>query len=272
MKKQSLGAKLINAPYLVWSAIFIIVPLIIVVFFAFTNENGEFTLNNVAAIGNYADTLLLSIWYSLIATLICLLVSYPMAFIISRMKASFQRISLMLVMLPMWMNLLIRTYSWKNVLETNGIINNILRMFGLETVKLIGTPGAVIFGMIYNYLPFMILPIFTVLSKIDKSLLEAAEDLGSNAFVRFRKIILPLSIPGIISGITMVFVPSVSTFYITKQLGGGKIELIGDVIDRQMQQSNNYNLGAALSLILMILIIISMVIMNKFDKDGELMI
>ena len=175
-------------------------------------------------------------------------------------------------MLPMWMNLLIRTYSWMNILENNGIINNLLGYLGISPIKMIGTSGAVIFGMVYNYLPFMVIPIYNVLSKLDNSLLEAAADLGANSVLRLRKVIFPLSLPGVISGITMVFVPSVSTFYISQKLGGGKIMMIGDVIDRQIQTSYNYNLGAALSLVLMVMILISMIVMNKFDKDGELIV
>ena len=180
---------------------------------------------------------------------------------------------MMLVMLPMWMNLLIRTYSWMNILEKNGIINNLLTGIGLEPIKMIGTPGAVIFGMVYNYLPYMILPIYTVMSKIEPSLLEAAEDLGCNGFNKMRRVIMPLSLPGVISGITMVFVPSVSTFYISQKLGDGKIMLVGDAIERQMQAAYNYNLGASISLVLMIMIIISMAVMNKFsDEEGGLVI
>ena len=272
MKKKSLGAKLINAPYLLWAAIFIIVPLFIVLYYAFTDSNGNFSFANIAMLSDYTDTFLISIWYSIIATAICLLIAYPLALIMSKKSVNKQRMMMMLIMLPMWMNLLIRTYSWMNILENNGIINNLLGWFGISPIKMIGTPGAVIFGMVYNYLPYMIIPIYNLLSKLDNLLLEAAEDLGSNAFVRFKKVILPLSVPGVISGITMVFVPSVSTFYISQKLGGGKIMLIGDVIDRQMQQSYNYNLGASLSLILMVLILISMFIMNRFDKDGEMIV
>lgn len=272
MNKRSWGKRLLNAPYLVWSAMFIIVPMIIVVYFSFTDKNGAFTLDNIISLQNYTGTLLMSIWYSLIATAICLLISYPLALIMSKKRANTQRMMLLLIMLPMWMNLLIRTYSWMNILENNGIINNLLGYLGISPIKMIGTPGAVIFGMVYNYLPFMVIPIYNVLSKLDNSLLEAAADLGANSMLRLRKVIFPLSLPGVISGITMVFVPSVSTFYISQKLGGGKIMMIGDVIDRQIQTSYNYNLGAALSLVLMIMILISMIIMNKFDKDGELIV
>ena len=215
---------------------------------------------------------MISFEYSFIATVITLVISYPFAYLMSRKGMAAQRIMMMLVMLPMWMNLLIRTYSWMNILERNGVINNILGSFGIEPLKMVGTPGAVIFGMIYNYIPYMIIPIYTVMSKIDKSLLESAEDLGSNNLSKLRRVILPLSMPGVISGFTMVFVPSVSTFYISQKLGGGKIMLIGDAIERQIQTSYNYNLGASLSLILMVVILVSMIIVNKFAGDEDILI
>lgn len=267
MKKRSLMQRLLGAPYILWAAIFIIVPLIIVVYYSFTDSAGNFTLDNIKGLAGYKDIFLISIEYSLIATVITLLISYPFAYIMSRKKESTQRIMMMLVMLPMWMNLLIRTYSWMNILEKNGIINNFLAIIGIEPLKMIGTPGAVIFGMIYNYIPYMILPIYSVMAKIEPSLLEAAEDLGSNGFSKLRRIILPLSMPGVVSGFTMVFVPSVSTFYISQKLGG-KIMLVGDAIEKQIQSLYNYNLGAALSLVLMVLILISMALMKKFAGDS----
>jgi len=224
---------------------------------------------NEIVLKNYSGTFAISILYSLIATVICLVIAYPFAYVMSRKGPSAQRVMMMLVMLPQWMNLLIRTYSWMNILEKNGLINNLLGMVGIEPLKMIGTPGAVIFGMIYNYLPYMILPIYTVMSKIDTSLLESAEDLGSNALSKLRRVIFPLSIPGVVSGITMVFVPCVSTFYISQKLGGGKIMLVGDVIERQIQVQNNYNLGSALSLVLMIFILISMAVINRFSDGNE---
>jgi len=268
-KRFSLGSFLLNAPYVLWSAIFIVVPLFIVGYYAFTDKNGAFTLNNITELANYSDTFLLSIWYSLLATLITLLISYPFAYFVSKSGASTQKVMMMLIMLPMWMNLLIRTYSWMNILERNGLLNSLLGMIGIEPLKMIGTPGAVIFGMVYNYLPYMVIPIYTVLSKIDPSILEAAEDLGSNSLSKLFRIILPMSMPGVISGITMVFVPSVSTFYISQKLGGGKILLIGDVIERQMQMSYNYNLGASLSLVLMILILVCMAVMRRFTSSDS---
>ncbi len=269
MKKRSLGQTLVACPYYIWAAIFVIVPVFVVIYYAFSDSSGNFTLSNITELKNYTDVFLISIVYSLIATLITLLIAYPFAYFISRKSPSTQRIMYMLVMLPQWMNLLIRTYSWMNILEKNGIINNLLMSVGLDPLKMIGTPGAVIFGMIYNYLPYMILPIYTVMSKIDTSLLESASDLGSNGVSTLRRVILPLSIPGVISGITMVFVPSVSTFYISHKLGGGKILLVGDAIERQIQMNYNYNLGAAMSLVLMVFILISMAIVNRIGGDNE---
>lgn len=269
----SLSTVLINAPYTLWAAVFIVVPLAIVAYYAFTDASGAFTLENIKSLGEYKETFIVSIWYSLVATAVTLVLAYPFAFFMSRAKASAQRFMMMLVMLPMWMNLLIRTYSWMLILEKNGIINNILGMIGFEELKMIGTPGAVILGMVYNYLPYMILPIYTVMSKIDPSLYEAAEDLGCGTWQTLRRVVLPLSLPGVISGITMVFVPSISTFYISYKLGGGKVQLIGDAIERQIQTAGNYNLGSALSLILMIFILISLAVMNKFsDNDGGMIV
>lgn len=269
MKKRSMLSRLVGAPYIVWSVIFIVVPLLLVIYYSFTDKSGAFTLDNLAALKNYKDTFFISIEYSLIATAITLLIAYPFAYVVSRSGASAQRMMMLLIMLPMWMNLLIRTYSWMNILERNGIINSVLGLVGIEPIKMIGTPGAVILGMVYNYLPYMILPIYTVMSKIDPSLFEAADDLGANAWQRLRRVVMPLSLPGVISGITMVFVPSVSTFYISQKLGGGKILLIGDAIERQIQQQYNYNLGAAISLVLMVMIIISLAVMNRFADSEE---
>ena len=269
MKRTSLRARLLSAPYIVWAAIFIVVPLFIVVYYAFTDRSGVFSLSNITALADYKDTFIISVWYSLIATVITLVIAYPFAYALSRFGANTQRMMMLLVMLPMWMNLLIRTYSWMNILERNGIINNVLAGFGIEPLKMIGTPGAVILGMVYNYLPYMILPIYTVMSKLDITLLEAADDLGANAFQRLRTLVIPLSMPGVISGITMVFVPSVSTFYISQKLGGGSFDLIGDTIERQFQNAVTYHTGAAVSLVMMILILISLAVMNKFTDSQE---
>lgn len=260
----------INSPYVIWSAMFVVVPLFIVAYYAFTDANGAFSFENIIALKDYSYNFFISILYSLVATVLTLLIAYPFAYALSKTPARLQKIQMMLVMLPMWMNLLIRTYTWMNILDNNGIINKLLSVFGLGPVTFLGTPGAVIFGMVYNYLPYMILPIYTVMAKIDDSLVEASRDLGCNGFNVWRRLILPLSMPGVVSGITMVFVPSVSTFYISQKLGSGKIMLIGDTIERQIQGNYNYHLGASLSLILMIMILISMFIMNRFtDNSGE---
>lgn len=275
MKKSSFAQKIMNAPYIIWSVLFIIAPLIMVIYYAFTDAEGNATLNNIAQIGDYTATFVLSISYGAIATLICLVISYPFAYFLAQSKASFQRTAVMLVMLPMWMSFLIRTYSWITILGESGVINRFLGIFGIEPFHMLNTGGAVILGMVYNFLPYMILPLYTVMSKMDNSLVEAAQDLGCSKFHCLRRVIFPLSVPGIASGVTMVFVPSVSTFYITQKLGGGQITLIGDVIEGQFQTAYNYNLGAALSLVLMVMILICLGLLNYFtdsDDDGGVLI
>lgn len=275
MKKSSLSQKMLDKPYLLWSVLFIIVPLVMVVFYAFTDKTGAFTFSNMAQIKNYFPTILLSVLYGLAATVICVLIGYPFAYALSKHSVNTQRTMVLLVMLPMWMNFLIRTYSLMTILGDSGVVNNLLNALGLKSVHMINTGGAVIFGMVYNFLPYMILPIYTVLSKLDNSLVEAAHDLGSGRITTFRRVVLPLSLPGLLSGITMVFVPCVSTFYITQKLGGGQIVLIGDVIESQFQSANNYHLGAALSFVLMILIFVCLGVMNYFDdgtQDGGVVI
>lgn len=275
MKKSSLSQKMLDKPYLLWSVLFIIVPLVMVVFYAFTDKTGAFTFSNMAQIKNYFPTILLSVLYGLAATVICVLIGYPFAYALSKHSVNTQRTMVLLVMLPMWMNFLIRTYSLMTILGDSGVVNSLLNALGLKSVHMINTGGAVIFGMVYNFLPYMILPIYTVLSKLDNSLVEAAHDLGSGRITTFKRVILPLSLPGLLSGITMVFVPCVSTFYITQKLGGGQIVLIGDVIETQFQSANNYHLGAALSFVLMILIFVCLGVMNYFDdgiQDGGVVI
>ena len=275
MKKSSLSQKMLDKPYLLWSVLFIIVPLVMVVFYAFTDKTGAFTFSNIAQIKNYFPTILLSVLYGLAATVICVFIGYPFAYALSKHSVNTQRTMVLLVMLPMWMNFLIRTYSLMTILGDSGVVNNLLNALGLKSVHMINTGGAVIFGMVYNFLPYMILPIYTVLSKLDNSLVEAAYDLGSGRATTFRRVILPLSLPGLLSGVTMVFVPCVSTFYITQKLGGGQIVLIGDVIETQFQSANNYHLGAALSFVLMILIFVCLGVMNYFDdgtQDGGVVI
>ena len=273
MNKKSFGSRLVAAPYIVWSAIFIIVPLIIMVYFALTDASGAFTLSNFSQIGRFKKAFALSILYAAVATVITLVLAYPMAYFMTKMKVSSQRMIMIIVMLPMWMNFLIRTYSWITILANTGLINKFLGLFGIGPLQLINTPGAVILGMVYDFIPYMILPIYTAMSKIDNSLLEAASDLGSNGASRIRRVIMPLSLPGVISGITMVFVPSVSTFYISQKLGGNKTLLIGDAIEYLFNTGPEYyNIASTLSLILMVLILISTLIMNKFGDSEEVVV
>ena len=270
MNKKSFGSRLVAAPYLVWAAIFVIVPLLMMAYFAFTDSSGAFTLSNILTIGKYKKAFGVSILYAVIAAAITLLISYPMAYFMTKMKISSQRMVMIIVMLPMWMNFLIRTYSWISILANTGIINTFLKSIGLRPLHLINTPGAVILGMVYDFIPYMILPIYSVMTKIDNSLLEAAQDLGSNAFSRLRRVIIPLSMPGVISGITMVFVPSVSTFYISQKLGGNKNWLIGDAIEYLFGAGPEYyNVASALSLVLMVLILLCLAVMSRFSSDDE---
>lgn len=269
MNKKTFGNKLVASPYIVWSAIFIVVPLVIMLYFALTDSSGNFTLANLSGLGEYKKAFAISILYAAIATVITLLLAYPMAYFMSKLKISSQRMIFMIVMIPMWMNFLIRTYSWITILANTGLINTFLKNIGLRPLKLINTPGAVILGMVYDFIPYMILPIYSVMSKIDNSLLEASEDLGSNGFNKFKRVIFPLSRPGVISGITMVFVPSVSTFYISQKLGGNKTMLIGDTIEYFFNLGPDYyNIASAISLVLMVMILICLFIMNRFS-DGE---
>lgn len=270
MKHKSFGSRLIAAPYLVWSALFIIVPLLMMAYYALTDSTGAFTLENLSQIGKYREPFIRSIVYAAVATVITLLLAYPTAYFMTKMRVSSQRMILVIVMIPMWMNFLIRTYSWITILANTGLINTFLKSIGLKPLQLINTPGAVILGMVYDFIPYMILPIYSVMSKLDASLLEAAEDLGSNAFSKFRRVIFPLSRPGVISGITMVFVPSVSTFYISQKLGGNKNQLIGDSIEYLFNQGPDYyNVASAVSLVLMVLILICLAVMNRFSGEED---
>lgn len=257
------------APFAVWMTIFTLVPLAVVVWFAFTDGNGSFTLENIWRIGDYAVSFVRSILIGLVSTLICLVLAYPLAFSISRSKGRVQQTMVMIIMLPMWMNFLLRTYAWMSLLENNGFINQFLALFGLGPLEMINTNGAIVLGMVYNFLPFMVLPIYNVLTKIDPNVLAAARDLGANGLQTFLRVMLPLSIPGVISGITMVFVPALTTFVISNLLGGSKILLIGNVIEQEFTQASNWNLGSGLSIVLMIFIILNMVITSIFDKEGE---
>ena len=264
---------LLNSPYIAWSVIFIIVPLIFVVYYAFTDQSGAFTFQNVKDFftsGIYMSVFGRSVAYAFWATLICLIIGYPFAYCMTKINISAQRMCMLLIMLPMLMNLIVRTYSWRQILENNGIINKLLTSLGLGSVQFLGNAGIIIFGMVYNYLPFVILPIYSVISKVDRSLTEASADLGCNAVGTMKRVIFPLSIPGVLSGITMVFVPCISTFYISYEFSNGMIKMIGDVIEDKFYKSSevNYNMGATISLVLMVLILISLAIVNRFSDDG----
>lgn len=263
-KKHSIMHSIAAAPHIFWSILFIILPLIIVVYYAFTDENSALTFDNILSLEDYAPIFVLSLELSVIATFVCLLIGYPMAYIMARSKPEHQKIFVMLLMLPMWTNLLIRTYSIMAILDDGGLLNTLLG----TSMHIIGTKGAVIFGMVYDFLPYMVLPIYTCISKIDKHMWEAASDLGCNTVQVITKVIFPLSMSGVISGVTMVLVPSISTFYISQKLGGGTFELIGDTIERQFV-SGAYNVGGAISLVMMILILISIGIMNKFSEEDN---
>ena len=262
-------AKILAAPYLVWMVIFIVVPLGVVVYFAFTGDDGKFTLSNLGEITTYLPTFFDSLSLAALSAFFCLLIGYPTAYVISKAPASRQRFLIMLIMLPMCMSFLLRTLALVAMLEDQGIINNFLYAIGLNRVSLIRRPSAVILGMVYNYLPYMIMPLHSVLVKMDSKVIEASQDLGCNGFKVFSKVILPMSLPGIISGITMVFVPAVSTFYISKKLGGTSTAMIGDIIESQFKTSYNLNVGAAMSLVLMVIVLICMGVMNRFSGDGE---
>ena len=269
-------------PYVIWMALFVVAPIIMVVIYAFSTADGGATLANFAKMGTYTVVFTRSFKLALIATAICLLIGYPVSYVMSKEGPRFQRLAMVLIMLPMWMNFLLRTYSWMAILENNGLLNQLFRKIGLIALynsvfgtdisffRMINTQGAVVLGMVYNYLPFMILPIYSVIIKLDRSLIEAARDLGANSFQVFRRVILPLSLPGVLSGITMVFVPSVSTFAISKMLGGGTEMLLGDLLEQQyMGGAYNPYLGAAISLVMMVIVVICMVVMNRFGEGEE---
>ncbi len=268
-KKKSLMQSIAAAPHVFWAVLFIILPLFIVVYYAFTDADGAFTFENVTSLSEYAAIFGLSIELAVIATFICLIVGYPLAYIIAKAKPKNQRLFIMLLMLPMWTNLLIRTYSIMAILDDGGFLNSLLD----TSLHIVGTKGAVIFGMVYDFLPYMVLPIYTCISKIDKHMWEAASDLGCNPFYVITKVIFPLSMSGVISGVTMVLVPSISTFYISQKLGGGTFELIGDTIERQFV-TGALNVGAAISLVMMVLILLSLTVMNKFSdsEDGGIIV
>ncbi len=264
-------------PYVAWMALMVVIPILIMVVYAFTTAQFQGTLENFSEMGAYTSVFLRSFRLALVATLICLLIGYPVSHWMAREGAGFQRVAMALIMLPMWMNFLLRTYSWMSILENNGLLNQffraigLLELLGVDYLPMIGTPGAVVLGMVYNYLPFMILPVYSVIVKLDHSLLEAARDLGADSTLVFRKVILPLSLPGVLSGVTMVFVPSVSTFAISRLLGGGTQMMLGDLIELQfLGGSYDPHLGAAISMVMMAIVVACMVVMNRFGEgEGE---
>jgi spermidine/putrescine transport system permease protein len=267
-----MNRKLLSIPYLVWSALFIIIPLCIVFYYGLTDKNGAFTLQNVAAITTpeHAKALWEAVKLSVVSTFLCFILAYPLAMMLctSNHKSGNRNTYLVLIfILPMWMNFLLRTLAWQTLLEKTGVLNGILSFLHLPTLSIINTPSAIVLGMVYNFLPFMVLPIYNVLMKIDKNVVNAARDLGANGVQTFLKITLPLSIPGVISGVTMVLIPALTTFVITKILGGGKILLIGNVIEQEFTQTGNWNLGSGLSIVLMLFILLNMVISAVTDTN-----
>ena len=263
--------KWLAAPYAVWAVGFIIIPLILILYYAFTGEEGGFTLSNFAYVATKENikALGLALWLSLLSTVLCLVLAYPLAMILANRNVNQTSFIVLIFILPMWMNFLLRTLAWQTLLEKTGVINSILSTLHLPALNIINTPSAIVLGMVYNFLPFMVLPLYNVLVKIDKSVINAAYDLGANGVQTFVRIIFPLSLPGMFSGITMVFVPALTTFVISKILGGSKILLIGNVIEQEFKQGSNWHTGSGLSLVLMIFIIASMALIAKYDKNGE---
>ncbi len=269
MRKTSLFQRIAAAPHILWAIMFIVAPMIFVLYFAFTDTEGNFSFSNIATLSQYTNVFILSIAFALIATVVCLIIGYPLAYFMSRQSERAQKILMVLVMLPMWCNLLIRTYALMALLDNGGLLNSLLENLGLDRLHIVGTNFGVILGMIYDFLPYMVLPIFTAMTKLDRRYIEASQDLGCSGLQTMTRVIMPLTVSGVISGITMVFVPSISTFYISQKLGAGKIDLVGDTIERLFQNPSTYNVGAAMSLVMMVLIIISVRIMNHFTEDDE---
>lgn len=261
----------LSGPYLFWALSFMIIPLCMVIYYGITNREGAFTLDNIVSISTpeHLKALGLSLLLSLVSTVICLVLAYPLSFILASMSKNQKSFIVLIFILPMWMNFLLRTLAWQTLLEKTGVINNILSFLRLPALVIINTPYAIILGMVYNFLPFMVLPIYNSLSKIDENVVNAARDLGANGIQTFIKVIFPLSLPGVISGITMVFIPALTTFIISNLLGGGKFLLIGNIIEQEFTQASNWHVGSGLSIVLMIFIIISMIVSSVLDKDGE---
>jgi len=272
MKKRSFFERMAAIPHVFWTVLFIVAPLVFVVYFAFTDRTGQFTFENIFSLSQYSGTFVMSLGFSLIATTVCLLIGYPLAYCMSKTSPRTRNLLVMLMMLPTWISLLIRTYSLMALLDNGGIVSGFLVKLGFEKLTFIGTEGAVILGMVYDFLPYMVMPIYNSVVKLDKRYIEAANDLGCNGLQTLIKVVLPLTVPGIVSGVTMVFVPSISTFYISQKLGGGSFDLIGDTIERQFQNAITYHTGAAVSLVMMVLILLSMAIMNRFSDGKEEMV
>lgn len=263
-------SKAISYPYVIWMALFVIAPILIIVVYAFTSAAGGFTLENFRDMARYTAAFGRSFWLAALATVFCVLIGYPMAYFLARNTGWLHKNATMLIMLPMWMNFLLRTYSWKFLLERNGLVNAFFGLFGLGPFHLIDTQGAIILGMVYNFLPYMVLPIFNVIEKIDPKVIEAAQDLGADSITVFRRVTFPLSLPGVLSGVTMVFIPSVSTFAISRLLGGSKTLLLGNLIEMQfLGNAYNPHLGSSISLVMMVIVIISMAVMNRFGEGEE---
>ena len=271
MRRRIMKPRLFALPYVVWMAIFVVAPVILVIIYAFSTPDGDPTLANFATMGSFTSVFVRSFRLAIVSTAICIAIGYPVAYFLSREGLRAQRIMIMLIMLPMWMNFLLRTYAWMSILENTGLLNRFLGFVGLPRINVINTQAAVVIGMVYNFLPFMILPVYSVIVKIDRSLMEAAQDLGANNAAVFRKLIFPLSLPGVLSGVTMVFVPAVSTFIISQLLGGGKNMLLGDLIEIQfLGAAYNPHLGSAISLVMMVIVIAFMYVMNRFGEGEDM--
>ncbi len=270
-KASKLSSHLLSTPFYLWIGAFILIPLGMIFYYGLTDKAGAFTLENITAMAGpeHIKALMVSLGLSILSTIICFLLAYPLAYILSQMKLKSNQYVVFIFILPMWMNFLLRTLAWQTLIEKTGVINGILSALNLPTLRIINTNYAIVLGMVYNFLPFMVLPLYNTLAKIDPNVINAARDLGANSFITFKRIIFPLSIPGIISGITMVFVPSLTTFVISNILGGSKILLIGNVIEQEFTVACNWHLGSGLSIVLMLFIIVNMILSMMFDKDGE---
>lgn len=265
--QSNIFQKMAAVPHTFWTVLFIVAPMLFVLYFAFTDGEGRFSFSNITQLGQYTNVFILSIAFALIATVVCLIIGFPLAYFMSRQSPRAQKMLMVLIMLPMWCNLLIRTYALMALLDNGGLLNSLLERIGMQKLPIVGSHFGVILGMVYDFLPYMVLPIFTAMTKLDYRYIEASHDLGCTGLQTMTKVIMPLTLSGVISGVTMVFVPSISTFYISQKLGAGKIDLVGDTIERLFQNTSTYGVGASMSLVMMILIIASVAIMNRFSDD-----